>query len=372
MAVGTGRDGLLRDLAALVGEAAVLAGDAPGYSADESDAAGPRGAADAVVLPGSAAEVERVVEWCYRHGVAIVPRGGGSGYAGGAVPVERRGGAGARAPRPGARVRPRAVADAGRGGGADGDRPPARARERAALPARPGRGRAVADRRQHRHQRGWPARVQVRGHRRLGDRTGGGGRARRADRGRRPDPQGRRRVRPRLAADRIRGDAGGDHRRLAAPDPRARRRRCRCSASTPTARPGARRSSACSSTGWCRRRSSSSTRARSPPPRARCRAALLGAPASRSSARPTAAPPRRGRWGPSWSRRWPKGRSRSARSRTPGEVEALWRWRDGVSLAVSARRGGKLSEDVVVPLDRLAEAIAETVEIGRRHRARGV
>jgi FAD/FMN-containing dehydrogenase len=50
-----------------------------------------------------------------------------------------------------------------------------------------------------------------------------------------------------------------------------------------------------------------------------------------------------------------------------GEIAALWRWRDGVSVAVSAWRGGKLSEDVVVPLDRLAEAIAETVEIGRRH-----
>jgi glycolate oxidase subunit GlcD len=50
-----------------------------------------------------------------------------------------------------------------------------------------------------------------------------------------------------------------------------------------------------------------------------------------------------------------------------GEVSALWRWRDGVSFAVSARRGGKLSEDIVVPLDRLAEAISETVEIGRRH-----
>ena len=85
---GPGRDPLERDLAALVGEAAVLAGDAPGYSADESGAAGLRGAADAVVLPGSAAEVDRVVEWCYRHGVAIVPRGGGSGYAGGAVPID--------------------------------------------------------------------------------------------------------------------------------------------------------------------------------------------------------------------------------------------------------------------------------------------
>ena len=52
---------------------------------------------------------------------------------------------------------------------------------------------------------------------------------------------------------------------------------------------------------------------------------------------------------------------------TPNEVEALWRWRDGVSIAVSAQRGGKVSEDIVVPLDRLAEAIEETVAIGARH-----
>jgi glycolate oxidase subunit GlcD len=51
----------------------------------------------------------------------------------------------------------------------------------------------------------------------------------------------------------------------------------------------------------------------------------------------------------------------------PAGVRALWRWRAGVSYAVSARRGGKLSEDVAVPLDRLAEAIAETVAIGERH-----
>jgi glycolate oxidase subunit GlcD len=49
------------------------------------------------------------------------------------------------------------------------------------------------------------------------------------------------------------------------------------------------------------------------------------------------------------------------------EVEALWRWRDGVSIAVEARRGGKVSEDIAVPLDRLAEAIEETIAIGRRH-----
>jgi FAD/FMN-containing dehydrogenase len=48
-------------------------------------------------------------------------------------------------------------------------------------------------------------------------------------------------------------------------------------------------------------------------------------------------------------------------------VRALWRWRDGVSLAVTAARGAKLSEDIAVPVDRLAEAIGETVAIGARH-----
>ncbi|MEK6327378.1 MAG: FAD-linked oxidase C-terminal domain-containing protein, partial [Actinomycetota bacterium] len=50
------------------------------------------------------------------------------------------------------------------------------------------------------------------------------------------------------------------------------------------------------------------------------------------------------------------------------EVEAVWRWRDGVSIAIEARRGGKVSEDIVVPLDRIREAIEETVAIGERHR----
>ncbi len=52
---------------------------------------------------------------------------------------------------------------------------------------------------------------------------------------------------------------------------------------------------------------------------------------------------------------------------TNGEVASLWRWRDGVSLAVEAVHGGKVSEDVAVPLDRLVEMIEGTVEIGRRH-----
>ncbi|HEV2752434.1 MAG TPA: FAD-linked oxidase C-terminal domain-containing protein [Solirubrobacteraceae bacterium] len=51
----------------------------------------------------------------------------------------------------------------------------------------------------------------------------------------------------------------------------------------------------------------------------------------------------------------------------PGDVRALWHWRAGVSHAVTARRGAKLSEDVAVPLDRLREAIEGTLRIGERH-----
>jgi glycolate oxidase subunit GlcD len=51
----------------------------------------------------------------------------------------------------------------------------------------------------------------------------------------------------------------------------------------------------------------------------------------------------------------------------PGDVAALWRWRDGVSMAVEAVHGGKVSEDIAVPLDRLADAVEATLEIGARH-----
>ena len=50
-----------------------------------------------------------------------------------------------------------------------------------------------------------------------------------------------------------------------------------------------------------------------------------------------------------------------------GAIDALWRWRSGVTLAVVAQRGGKLSEDIAVPLDRLEEAIEGTLAIGARH-----
>jgi glycolate oxidase subunit GlcD len=57
------------------------------YLTDQTEARGLSGRADAVALPRSSEEVAEVVAWCYAHGVAVVPRGGGTGYAGGAVPL---------------------------------------------------------------------------------------------------------------------------------------------------------------------------------------------------------------------------------------------------------------------------------------------
>ena len=45
---------------------------------------------------------------------------------------------------------------------------------------------------------------------------------------------------------------------------------------------------------------------------------------------------------------------------------ALWHWREGLSGRLAAVRGAKLSEDVVVPLDRLGDLVAEVLEIGQR------
>ena len=46
---------------------------------------------------------------------------------------------------------------------------------------------------------------------------------------------------------------------------------------------------------------------------------------------------------------------------------ALWRWRDTVHGAVTSLRGGKLSEDVAVPVELLAEALRRLTEIGAAH-----
>lgn len=77
---------LARDLAAIVGNDAVLAEPPIEYLEDATAGHGVRGHADAVVLPSSTDEACRVLAWCYGHDVPLVPRGGGTGYAGGAVP----------------------------------------------------------------------------------------------------------------------------------------------------------------------------------------------------------------------------------------------------------------------------------------------
>jgi glycolate oxidase len=51
---------------------------------------------------------------------------------------------------------------------------------------------------------------------------------------------------------------------------------------------------------------------------------------------------------------------------TGHEIADLWTWREGLTMVVGAQRGGKAGEDIAVPLDRLAEAIEESLEIGER------
>ena len=95
-----------------------------------------------------------------RRGARVVLRAGGAdrparrrdGRGGGRGP-RRRGRARARPARPRAVVRSRALADPRRGGRADRPAQAARAGERAHVRPRSGCARAVADRRQHRHER---------------------------------------------------------------------------------------------------------------------------------------------------------------------------------------------------------------------------
>lgn len=74
-------------LGRIVGERFVLSSGFEQYLRDETETRGIRGHADAVAIPGNATEVQAVVAWCYANDVPIIPRGGGTGYAGGAVPL---------------------------------------------------------------------------------------------------------------------------------------------------------------------------------------------------------------------------------------------------------------------------------------------
>ncbi|MHB8508164.1 MAG: FAD-binding oxidoreductase [Candidatus Dormibacteria bacterium] len=67
---------------------AVLADVPKHYLADATEMGGLSGAATAVALPRSAEEAAELVAHCYAQGIAMVPRGGGTGFAGGAVPAD--------------------------------------------------------------------------------------------------------------------------------------------------------------------------------------------------------------------------------------------------------------------------------------------
>ena len=76
------------ELRAVLGADSVLAGDTREYLSDYSETHNLRGRADAVALPRDADAVAATVRWCDAHDVAMIPRGGGTGLAGGAVPLD--------------------------------------------------------------------------------------------------------------------------------------------------------------------------------------------------------------------------------------------------------------------------------------------
>src|ERR1019366_2272537 len=78
---------VLRDLERQVGTSHLYTrpADLAAYAYDAYGASGLRRVAGAIVFPGSTDEVAGVVAVCARHGVAVVPRGAGTGYAGGAA-----------------------------------------------------------------------------------------------------------------------------------------------------------------------------------------------------------------------------------------------------------------------------------------------
>ena len=49
------------------------------------------------------------------------------------------------------------------------------------------------------------------------------------------------------------------------------------------------------------------------------------------------------------------------------DAEALWRWRDGLNPLVTGTLGGKVAEDVVFPVEHLAEGLRRFHQIAREH-----
>ena len=86
MMAGMAAEGHHQALATIVGPANVRSPAPREYLCDGTAGRGLEGQADAVVLPGSTAEVAAVIAHCYADDIAITTRGGGTGFAGGAVP----------------------------------------------------------------------------------------------------------------------------------------------------------------------------------------------------------------------------------------------------------------------------------------------
>ena len=82
-------DRLLRDLAAQVSPSHALGrpADLAAYAFDAFGASGDRHLPHAVVFPADAREVAAVLEVAAHHGLPVIPRGAGTGYSGGAVPT---------------------------------------------------------------------------------------------------------------------------------------------------------------------------------------------------------------------------------------------------------------------------------------------
>src|SRR5256885_7705097 len=79
---------LERDLGSFLSRESIVVEGRSAYLADETEGRGILGRAEAVVVPSSTEEVCKVLAWCYDHEVPVVPRGGGTGFAGGAVPLD--------------------------------------------------------------------------------------------------------------------------------------------------------------------------------------------------------------------------------------------------------------------------------------------
>ncbi|HJS94396.1 MAG TPA: FAD-binding protein, partial [Solirubrobacteraceae bacterium] len=78
---------LERELKTLLGAGAVLPGTSRAYLSDATESRNLKGRADAIALPGTADQVAETVAWCYARDVPVIPRGGGTGFTGGAVPM---------------------------------------------------------------------------------------------------------------------------------------------------------------------------------------------------------------------------------------------------------------------------------------------